>query len=179
MVATAAQIILSENNMKKLTVLLLLLSLLLSLLACSGGETPTEDAIPIDSVEWCLIYGKGKADAYPSVRGVSDAACFVSADTPVVEMTLTAKDGILSLTNDATGETVATGTYAPNLDADAIADYDITLGDLSGYISLTDTALRDWQTALTGFDGTTYGTHAVDLSLGNDYEMMFISKNHS
>ncbi len=122
--------------MKKLIVAFLLLSILILNVSACGTES-----FRIEKYEWhmrTVMHTEGESVTVPAV-GASDG---VYPDAKIIDLTLTAKDGVLTVI-DATGKKTYTGTYrAINTTPDG-TDYEITIDGKTGYATVSATKYHD------------------------------------
>ena len=94
-----------------------------------------------------------------------------------VDISLSIGDGVITITDNKTGE-VYEGSYQPiDKSGDSIRAGDFE-GEICGEtftITVYETEYRDYQTDITGFDGTEYGKYALSLffSLNSVGELEF------
>lgn len=145
--------------MKKLMFVLSLLMLPLMLSSC-GAETVT-----IDDYEWKMRTVMSNntetatdADAFVSVVGEPDE---LYPDAKVVDLTLAAKDGKITVTDKTNGKTYS-GTYKVTQKTPEGTDYEITIDGVNGYATVAPTEY---------YDGTDIPTLPINLG---EYSLYFI-----
>lgn len=120
--------------MKKIIVLMLVGVMLLSLSAC-GVEI-----IEIEDYTWKMrIVMKNDSDLVVPAAGEADE---VYPDAKVVDLTLTAKDGKITIT-DATNNVTYEGTYTVEGKNPKGTDYKVTIDDKEGYATVAMTKYDD------------------------------------
>lgn len=142
-----------QTRRKAITSFLLLFSvLLLSLTACSG------DAIKIEDYEWKMrTVMKNDSDLIVPAVGEADE---VYPDAKVVDLTLTAKDGKITIT-DSTNNTTYEGTYTVEGKNPKGTDYKVVIDGKEGYATA----------AMTKYDnGSEEPTLPINLG---DYSIYF------
>lgn len=122
--------------MKKLIFAFLLLSILLLNVSACGKEP-----FRIEDREWrmrTVMHTEGESVTVPAV-GEVDAAY---PDAKIIDLTLTAKNGTLTVT-DATNSKTYTGTYK-RIDIDLESDnYEVTIDGETGYATVSVTNYHD------------------------------------
>lgn len=120
--------------MKKIIVLMLVGVMLLSLSAC-GVEI-----IEIEDYTWKMrIVMKNDSDLVVPAAGEADE---VYPDAKVVDLTLTAKDGKITIT-DATNNVTYEGTYTVEGKNPKGTDYKVTIDGKEGYATVAMTKYDD------------------------------------
>lgn len=126
------------------------------------------DLASIEDYEW-----KMSAVMSASVSDAQDERDFVIAvgeedaahpDAKIVELVLTANDGILTLTDASAGKT-HNGTYKITAKTPKSIDYEVTIDGIKGYATVAPTKY---------YDGSEVPT--LPISIG-DYSLYFIPKN--
>ena len=140
--------------MKKLLSLLLCLSLfVLPLFSCGG-------AVRIEREEWVLV----SASLYEEILCVSEEYRASAPNAEVLDATLVASGGTLTLTDKTNGKTY-TGTYGDRAEpSPSSADHKATLGAASGRILISEVPLAEGGTV-----------PSLTLTL-DDYMLSFIAK---
>ena len=114
---------------------MLVASLVLLLSACGSGRVKIED------YEWKMRYVMHGEDMQAIVDAVGEHDT-AHPDAKVIEMTLAAKDGKITLF-DRTSNTVYEGTYTLERKTPAGADYKITIDGKEGYATVAMTTYAD------------------------------------
>ncbi len=122
--------------MKKIiSILLLTTMLILTLSACGTGKPKIED------YEWkmrMIMHAKDNQVVYDAVAEESN----IHPEAKIIEMTLVAKDGKITIT-DVTNNTTYEGTYTVSGRNPKGTDYHITIDDKSGYAGVAMTTYAD------------------------------------
>ena len=148
--------------MKRLFLLIFILISVLLLSSC------TEELVAIEDHEW-----KMSAAMSSSVSNAQDERDFVIAvgeadtahpDAKIVELTLTAKDGVLTVADKTNGKTYS-GAYKVTAKTPKSIDYEITLDGIRGYAVVAPTKY---------YDGSEVPT--LPISIG-EYSLYFIPQN--
>lgn len=145
--------------------LLAIITLLLALVIFSSCNTKL---VPIEECEWKMSAvmsnnGNTLENANDFVIAV-DKADEAHPNAKIVEMTLTAQDGKLVLTDVTNGKTY-TGTYTVLRKTPKSIDYEITLDGIIGYATVAQTKY---------YDGSEIPT--LPINLGN-YALYFVPSN--
>ena len=126
--------------MKKLFSMLLLTIFVLSLSACSG------DVVAIEDYEWKMrtvmsndIEAAQNEDELVVAVGETDK---LYPDAKIVELTLVAKDGAITIT-DSTNNKTYTGTYKVKQKMPKGTDYEVTIEGIAGYATVAPTEYYD------------------------------------
>ena len=147
--------------MKKFLSVFLMLTLAFALSACSTDVVAIEDyewkmrtvmsnAIEVAQNEDELVIAVGEADElYPDVQ--------------IIEMTLIANDGAITIT-DVTNNKTYTGTYKVQQKTPKGTDYEVTIDGVTGYATVAPTEY---------YDGSEVPTLPINLG---DYSLYFIPK---
>ena len=159
--------------MKKILTALLTIILLFSACSCAYLY-PHINNEKIEGHEWHLIYAEFSS-TYPNVSAADpDGNLIYGEDFLHVEITLTANDGKITLTNELTGEVIdGEYSYANNRNTKN-PQLSISFGDLHGYGSVCVSEYVDFNTEITGFDGTKYGKYMLSIIL-DDYYLTFFA----
>ena len=122
--------------MKKATSILLLMSIMLfALSACGMGKPKIED------YEWkmrTIVHIEDNQSVYDAAEEESSA----HPEAKIIEMTLVAKDGKITITDVTNGKTYE-GTYTVSGRNPKGTDYHITIDGKSGYAGVAMTAYSD------------------------------------
>ena len=140
--------------MKKIILILILTAMLIfTFMACESGKLKIED------YEWkmrTIMHVEDNQVVYDAAAEESDT----QPEAKIIEMTLVAKDGKITIT-DVTNNTTYEGTYTVSDKNPKGTDYHITIDGKSGYAGVAMT---------TYADGTEEPT--LPITLGN-YSMYF------
>lgn len=120
---------------KMISILLLLTTLLLTLSACGAGSVKIED------YEWqmrTVMHTEGESFTVPAI-GEADESY---PDAKVIDLTLTAKDGTITIT-DATNGNTYTGTYKLIDTTLESNNYEVTIDVKTGYATVALTEYND------------------------------------
>lgn len=120
---------------KAISILLLMTTLILTLSACNAGKVKIED------YDWKMRYIMHGEDN----QAVIDAAKEESSTYPeakVIDMTLIAKDGKITIT-DVTNTKTYEGTYTVEGKTPKGTDYKVTIDGKSGYATVAMTEYAD------------------------------------
>ena len=126
--------------MKKIISLLLMLILVFTLSACNG------DVVAIEDYEWKLraamsnnVEAAQIEDELVVAVGEKDD---IHPNAKIVDIKLVAKDGTITVT-DATNNKTYTGTYKVQQKTPKGTDYEITIDDIKGYVTVAPTEYYD------------------------------------
>lgn len=146
--------------MKKVLSLFLMLSFVFALSACSSNVVAIED------YEWKMravmnnkdIEEVQSEDELVVAVGEADE---VHPNAKIVEITLVAQNGVITLT-DTTNNKTYSGTYTVQQKTPKGTDYEITIDDVKGYASVAPTEY---------YDGSEVPTLPINLG---EYSLYFI-----
>ena len=144
--------------MKRLLCVILILLLLIACLSCSTNPPLIEEC------EWKMRTVMSDSDyrtsAYDFVVAVGETDA-IYPDAKVIELTLNAENGELTLT-DATNSKTYSGTYKVSSKSSKNVWYEITIDGIKGYVSIAQTEYYDGSEAMT-----------LSITLG-DYALYFV-----
>ena len=150
--------------MKKTTAILLFITLIFCFTACDGKLAQEKEIPKADEYEWVMRFVQ-KIDGNVVIYGTDKYTPYENAKE--TEMTATAKDGIITVTDITKGKTYE-GTYIKSGKTPDSINYKFTLEGTEGY----------GMTAMTKyFDGETYyETPTMIISL-DGYNLTFEADN--
>ncbi len=145
--------------MKKLLSVFLMLTLLFALSACGA------DVVAIEDYEWKMrtvmsnnIETAQNEDEFVVVVGEADE---LYPDAKIVDLTLKAQDGEITIT-DATNNKTYSGTYKVQQKTPKGTDYEVTIDGVTGYATVAPTEY---------YDGSEVPTLPINLG---EYSLYFI-----
>ncbi len=143
--------------LKKIISILLFVSTLLLIFSACGVRIPQ-----IEDCEWQMRYimhGENHELIVDAVKKKDNT----HPEAKIIDMTLTAKDGIITIT-DATNQKTYTGTYSPESKTPDGTNYEVTIDDKTGYAIVAMT---------TYANGTEEPTLPINLG---DFSLYFYAK---
>ena len=141
---------------KTLSVLLLIAALIFMFTACGMGKPKIED------YEW-KMQTIGHVEGEQVVYDAANEERSIHPEAKIIEMTLVAKDGKITITDVTNGKTYE-GTYTVSGRTPEGTDYHITIDGKTGYAGVAMTAYAD---------GTEEPTLPIKLG---DYSMYFYAE---